>query len=99
MTHRLSDRPGLARECAQAEGTYEVLLTELKAAAIDVAARAAVDAGASVVFSDNVPLPVDGDDLDAAFDRIEALAFARAETRAEGIPALGGGSVEPSEST
>lgn len=68
-THRLSDRTGLVRELARAEGTYEILLTEVKAAAIDVAARAAIGAGAEVVFCDNEPVPVDGD-LAGAFDAI-----------------------------
>jgi cyclic 2,3-diphosphoglycerate synthetase len=64
-SHRLADRPGLANDLAGAEGTYEVLLTEVKAAAIDVAARAALAAGAEVVFADNAP-----DDLSAEFDTV-----------------------------
>lgn len=75
ISHRLADRPGLTRDLSQAEGTYEVLLTELKAAAIDVAARVARDAGADVVFFDNVPEAVEGD-LGAAFDAILARAGA-----------------------
>lgn len=68
-THRLADREGLAKDLTRAEGTYEVLLTELKAAAVDVAARAALGVGAGVVFCDNVPVAVEGD-LDAAFDAV-----------------------------
>jgi cyclic 2,3-diphosphoglycerate synthetase len=73
ISHRLSDRQGLAEDLARAEGTYDVLLTELKAAAIDVAARAAVAAGADVVFCDNEPVAVEGD-LAAAFDALIARA-------------------------
>ena len=40
---------------------YEVLLTELKAAAIDVACRKALDRGAEVVFVDNRAVVVEGD--------------------------------------
>jgi cyclic 2,3-diphosphoglycerate synthetase len=63
-----------------AEGSYEVLLTELKAAAVDVAARAARSAGAEVVFADNIPVAVEGD-LEAAFDSIVERAISRANTR------------------
>ncbi|HJT36794.1 MAG TPA: hypothetical protein VJ818_00075, partial [Actinomycetota bacterium] len=80
ITHRLADRTQLSQELAAAEGTYEVLLTELKAAAVDVAARAAVSAGAEVVFADNVPGSPDGD-LNDAFDAVIAAARTRASTR------------------
>ncbi|MFA5890203.1 MAG: 2,3-diphosphoglycerate synthetase [Actinomycetota bacterium] len=75
-THRLADRSRLSEDLRRAEGTYEVLLTELKAAAVDVAARAAVASGAEVVFADNIPVAVDGD-LAAAFDAVLARAGVR----------------------
>jgi len=74
ITHHLSDRTELTRDLARAEGTYEVLVTELKAAAIDVAARAALDAGADVVFFDNEPVST-GADLGAAFDGLISRAL------------------------
>ena len=80
ITHRLSDRSRLSQDLTDAEGTYEVLLTELKAAAIDVAARAAVSAGAEVVFMDNVPVAVDGD-LAASFENVIETATTRARKR------------------
>ena len=80
ITHRLADRPTLSDDLSRAEGTYEVLLTELKAAAVDVAARAALSAGADVVFADNEPIATAGD-LAAAFDRIADLATVRAGAR------------------
>ena len=52
----------------------------LKAAAVDVAARAAVSAGATVVFLDNIPVAVAGD-LAAAFDAVIGKARTRANTR------------------
>jgi cyclic 2,3-diphosphoglycerate synthetase len=81
ITHRLSDRSRLSQELADAEGTYEVLVTELKAAAIDVAARAARAAGADVMFADNTPVSVDGD-LNGEFDRIIEIAISGATKRA-----------------
>jgi len=80
ITHRLADRSRLSQELADAGGRYEVLLTELKAAAVDVAARAAVSAGATVVFLDNIPMAVEGD-LAAAFDAVIGSAKTRANTR------------------
>lgn len=70
VTTALGDRKRLRRELAEAEGTYEVLVTEIKAAGIDVAARAARAAGAAVVLADNVPAnPALGDAFDELWDR------------------------------
>jgi cyclic 2,3-diphosphoglycerate synthetase len=75
ITHQLSNRPALADELRAADGTYDVLLTEIKAAGIDLAARHARSIGARVVLCDNVPLPAADEDPDAlatAFDRLLA---------------------------
>jgi cyclic 2,3-diphosphoglycerate synthetase len=61
VSHHLADRSALTSDLTQAEGTYEVLVTELKAGAVDVATRMALDAGAEVVFADNLPVPTEGD--------------------------------------
>lgn len=71
VTCALGDRARLRQELADAEGTYEVLVTEIKAAGIDVAARAARAAGAHVVLADNVP---GNPDLARAFDDLWDLA-------------------------
>jgi len=81
ITHRLADRPGLSEDLRKAEGTYEVLVTELKAAAVDVATRTALAAGHRVVFADNIPIAVGGD-IEAAFAEVLATATRRAEARA-----------------
>lgn len=60
ISHRLADRAGLARDL-EAAPAYDVLLTELKAAAIDVAAERALERGAEVVFSDNRAESMGGD--------------------------------------
>jgi cyclic 2,3-diphosphoglycerate synthetase len=83
---RLGDRTGLAEDLDTA-GEHEVLLTELKAAAVDVASTRAVARGAEVVFVDNRPLAVDGRDLEAAFVQVLDLAIARANGRTAGGPA------------
>jgi cyclic 2,3-diphosphoglycerate synthetase len=61
ITHHLADRSALARDLAEAEGSYEVLVTELKAAAVDVATRQALDAGVEVIYADNLPVAIEGD--------------------------------------
>lgn len=61
-THRLSDRAALRAEI-DAAPPFEVLLTELKAAAVDVAAERAAARGARVVFADNRAETLEGDGL------------------------------------
>jgi cyclic 2,3-diphosphoglycerate synthase len=78
---RLADRAGLAMDMDEAEG-FDVLLTELKAAAVDVAARRAETLGAEVVFVDNRAVVVEGDgDLPEELDRVFDLAAARRAQR------------------
>ena len=60
ISHHLADRGALAEDLDGAP-RYDVLLTELKAAAIDVAAERAIAAGSDVVFLDNRPDTVGGD--------------------------------------
>ena len=80
----LADR-GRLRADLDAAGQYEVLLTELKAAAVDVAAAHAITRDAEVVFMDNRPHHVEGRDLRDAIVELEDLAIARAMDRtAEG---------------
>jgi len=63
---RLADRAGLAEDLDAAED-YDVLLTELKAAAVDIGVERARARGAEVVFVDNRAVVVEGSkDLDTA---------------------------------
>jgi cyclic 2,3-diphosphoglycerate synthetase len=81
VTHRLSDRAALAKEIDEAPA-FDVLVTELKAAAIDVAAERARARGASVVFADNRPETLDGDgDVTDLLLEAARLAVTRAEER------------------
>jgi cyclic 2,3-diphosphoglycerate synthase len=66
ISHHLSDRAKL-REDLSGAPEHDVLLVELKASAIDVAAREASSAGREVVFVNNVLM---GTDVAAAFDRL-----------------------------
>jgi len=54
----LADRPALRAALAQTDA--DVLVTELKAAAVDVVAEAAADRGAELVFLANEPVALDG---------------------------------------
>lgn len=62
ITHALSDRATLEQEIADIEKEADILLCEIKAAGIDVATRTALDHGLDVVYMDNVPVGIDGDD-------------------------------------
>jgi cyclic 2,3-diphosphoglycerate synthetase len=85
-TCALADRALLAEEL-RAAPPYEVLLTELKAGAIDVAARGALDRGAEVVFLAN--RPVGGPELDEALLAAARLAVARGGRRTTRAPEAG----------
>lgn len=63
VSSNLADRAELERDLADSP-PFETLVTELKAAAVDVAARRALGRGAEVVFLDNRPVAVDGGDGD-----------------------------------
>jgi len=65
----LAHRPKLAEDLERA-GAAEVLLVELKAAAVDLAARVALERGLEVVFCDNRVVSLGGD---GSFDEL-ALA-------------------------
>jgi cyclic 2,3-diphosphoglycerate synthase len=80
-TTHLADRAALERDLAGAP-PFDALLTELKAAAVDVAARRALDRGADVVFVDNRPISAGGDgDVDDLVDDVIGLARERAAER------------------
>jgi cyclic 2,3-diphosphoglycerate synthetase len=81
VSHRLADRSSLITELESAP-PYDVLLTELKAAAVDVAAQAARAKDAEVVFLDNRPETAEGDgDVSELLLETARLAVERAGTR------------------
>lgn len=77
----LSNRRLLREDMAAHAGTYDLLLTELKAAAIDVVAAAGEEAGVPVVLCDNVPVALDGADLGAAVEAAARLGIERGRAR------------------
>jgi cyclic 2,3-diphosphoglycerate synthetase len=81
VSPHLADRAALQRDLGAAP-RFDVLLTELKAAAVDVAARVALDRGAEVVFVDNRPVAAGGDgDLDDLIRGVTSVARDRARGR------------------
>jgi cyclic 2,3-diphosphoglycerate synthetase len=77
----LSNRARLRDDLAACAGGFDLLLTELKAAAIDVAAAAAEEAGVDTVLCDNEPIPVGGADLNEMIERARSLSAERHEAR------------------
>jgi cyclic 2,3-diphosphoglycerate synthase len=77
MSHSLSDRAVLEAELREAGEEIEILLCEIKASGVDVATRWALDAGIDVVYMDNLPQGVEGDDPVAAVRAATRLADAR----------------------
>ncbi len=77
----LSDRLRLSADLAEAAGTFDMLLTELKAAAIDVVAEVGDAAGVPTVLCDNTPLSEDATDLEEALRGVAALALVRGRER------------------
>lgn len=57
-TAHLSNRPLLREDMEKYMDKADVMLTELKAAAVDVATKDALAAGLEVVYCDNIPVPI-----------------------------------------
>jgi cyclic 2,3-diphosphoglycerate synthetase len=77
----LADRAGLTQDLDEADD-YDVLLTELKAAAVDVACERALGRGAEVVFVDNRVAAIEGQiDLDVALREVVEVVRQRGGDR------------------
>lgn len=72
ISHSLSNRRLLRQDIAAKKGEFTVLLTELKAAAVDVTTEIGKDLAVEVVYCDNVPVTIGGDGGLGA--ELEALA-------------------------
>ncbi|TDB38746.1 MAG: 2,3-diphosphoglycerate synthetase [Actinobacteria bacterium] len=79
----LSNRALLRADLDAAAGTFDVLLSELKAAAIDVVAAAGVQAGVPTVLCDNVPVALGGLPVDDLIDMSADLALRRGSPRSD----------------
>jgi cyclic 2,3-diphosphoglycerate synthetase len=76
-SHNLARRPQLAEDLDHIDGA-EVVLVELKAAGVDVAARLALARGLDVVFCDNRVVTTGGD---GRFEQVVQQAATLAEKR------------------
>lgn len=83
ISHNLSDRKALEADLGGLADEVDVVLCEIKAAAVDVATRRALDLGKKVVYMDNEPLGIDGHSVDDVFVAAADLAVARAGGSAE----------------
>lgn len=82
VSNNLSNRPALRADLARAGGRFDVLLTEIKAAAVDVATRLATESGARVIYCDNVPEVVFSDaDLAEEVKKLGELTRKRFQTK------------------
>jgi cyclic 2,3-diphosphoglycerate synthase len=80
VSGNLARRSGLRDELETVDA--DVYLVEIKAAAIDVVAEAALERGVQVVFADNQLVPVGVHDLDTELVRIaDAVAAKEAVPR------------------
>ena len=76
-TPYLSNRPLLQKDIERYIDQVDVMLTELKAAAVDVATKDALQAGLEVVYCDNIPLAIrEEDNLDSAILEVVDQAIA-----------------------
>jgi cyclic 2,3-diphosphoglycerate synthetase len=83
-TSRLAERTRLVEDLARMPPGVEVLVTELKAAAVDVATKVALERGMEVIYCDNRPEPVAAgdahDELSVAVRIVADLAYERFAT-------------------
>lgn len=61
VSNNLSNKKVLRQEIEAARGKFTTLLTELKAAAVDIVTSIGLDMGLEVIYMDNVPVTVGGD--------------------------------------
>ena len=79
ISSNLSNRPRLREDLARHLDDAEAMVVEVKAAAIDVATKEAMEEGLEVVYMDNEPVVVGGDveDLSAAVVSLARTAATR----------------------
>lgn len=82
VSTNLSDRSKLREDLRRHAGRYDTLVTELKAAAIDVVAAEGEASGVPTVLCDNVPIALDGSDFETLIDSVATAAIDRGNERA-----------------
>ncbi|MDR2873294.1 MAG: 2,3-diphosphoglycerate synthetase [Methanobrevibacter sp.] len=76
VTPHLSNRPLLKEDINKYIDKADVMLTELKAAAVDVATKDSLEAGLEVVYCDNIPIPINDSYPDLSKSIIELVDLA-----------------------
>jgi len=76
ITPHLSNRPLLQKDIENYINKCDVMLTVLKAAAVDVATKDALEAGLEVVYCDNIPIAIEGDHPDLSKSILEVVKWA-----------------------
>lgn len=61
VSHHLSNRKKLREDIEEKMGKFTLVLTELKAAAVDVSTEVTAELGIKVAYCDNIPVTVGGD--------------------------------------
>jgi cyclic 2,3-diphosphoglycerate synthetase len=91
LSHNLSRRPALREELSGLlrREKADTLLTELKAAAVDVATAMAVERGIEVVYADNAPVQAGDSDLDSAIWKVVRSAVERFQQGKRDVPGNG----------
>ena len=72
-TSHLSNRPLLREDMEKYMDEADVMLTELKAAAVDVATKDALAAGLEVIYCDNIPVPISDSYPDLSYSVIKLV--------------------------
>lgn len=81
ISHSLADRSALSRDL-QGIGGVDAILVELKAAAVDVVTRFGVERGIEVIYMDNRPQVVEGEEsLEGPLLEVAEAAGERFEER------------------
>ena len=83
ISHNLADRPKLRQDIETADD-FDILLTELKAAAVDVATALGLEMRKQVIYCDNIPISVDGRSLAAGVVDLASKSVARFKERQNG---------------
>lgn len=78
-TRWLSNRPKLRMDLEKLLPKADALVTELKAAAVDVATRMAISMGKEVVYVWNIPVTTGGVNIDDAIKKLVELSIKRFE--------------------
>ena len=61
LSSHLSNRPLLQEDIDKYKDKVDCIITELKAAAVDVVTKEAIESGIELIYCDNIPIPISDD--------------------------------------